>query len=150
MTNSPVFEDQLAINRYWDIIGGNRMLPGTINAADRYVRASYLLKGTPKFEDRAMATGAAIGILRAVGVPLGMEDPDHPNISATLWRTLYDHEKKRMYFDDAHKPAVFWVDLDNMDFSEGKPIIGVSTNRSEPLFGEISGEMKPMDPFKWI
>ena len=46
MTNSPVYDQQIAINTYWDLIGGNRMLPGTINAADRYVRASYAPKGT--------------------------------------------------------------------------------------------------------
>ena len=41
MTNSPVYEQQIALNAYWDLIGGNNMLPGTINAADRFVRLSY-------------------------------------------------------------------------------------------------------------
>ncbi|MGR5543476.1 linear amide C-N hydrolase, partial [Vibrio campbellii] len=67
------------------------MLPGTINAADRFVRVDYLLESTPKFEDGQMATAAAMSIMRSIGVPLGMADPDHPNISATLWRSLGDH-----------------------------------------------------------
>ena len=150
MTNSPVYEEQIAINKYWDIVGGNRMLPGTINAADRYVRASYFLKSTPKFDTPLEATAAAFGIMRAVGVPLGMNDPDHPNISATLWRTVSDHDKKRFYFDSALQPSVYWLDLDGLDFSQGSPITGVSTKTEVPLAGEISAELKPMKAIKWI
>ncbi|WP_281173888.1 linear amide C-N hydrolase [Afifella pfennigii] len=39
MTNSPAFEEQLALVNYWRIIGGDRFLPGTINAADRFLCA---------------------------------------------------------------------------------------------------------------
>jgi penicillin V acylase-like amidase (Ntn superfamily) len=42
MTNSPVFEKQLALNDYWSGIGGTVFLPGTNRAADRFVRASFL------------------------------------------------------------------------------------------------------------
>jgi len=38
MTNSPVFDQQLALNAYWQQIGGLTMLPGTNRAADRFVR----------------------------------------------------------------------------------------------------------------
>jgi choloylglycine hydrolase len=40
MTNSPTYDQQLALNRYWEQIGGTTMLPGTNRAADRFVRAS--------------------------------------------------------------------------------------------------------------
>ena len=40
----------------------------------------------------------------AVGVPLGMEDSEHPNISSTLWRTIADHHAKRYYFESTIKP----------------------------------------------
>src|SRR5690606_744546 len=51
MTNSPVFEEQLAINKYWQGIPGTIMLPGTNRAADRYVRASYYIKAIPQTSD---------------------------------------------------------------------------------------------------
>lgn len=35
MTNSPVFDQQLALNDYWKNIGGLTFLPGTNRAADR-------------------------------------------------------------------------------------------------------------------
>jgi penicillin V acylase-like amidase (Ntn superfamily) len=41
MTNSPVFDEQIALNKYWEEIGGTVMLPGTNRAADRFARASF-------------------------------------------------------------------------------------------------------------
>jgi penicillin V acylase-like amidase (Ntn superfamily) len=93
-------------------------LPGTINAADRFARVSYFLKVSPKYEDRNMAIASVFSQMRAIGVPLGMADPDHPNISAMLWRTVYDHDSRRCYFESTVKPAAFWVDLSNFDLSE--------------------------------
>ena len=146
----PVLSGFEAINRYWDVIGGSRMLPGTLNAPDRFVRASYFLKSAPEFEDRDMATAAVFGIMRAIGVPFVVVDPDHPEISATLWRTVSDHDKRRYYFESALQPAICWVDLDSIDFSEGANIVGVATGRPEPLAGEISSELKAMARVQWI
>ena len=77
-------------------------------------------------------------------------DPDHPEISATLWRTVSDHDRRRYYFESALQPAIYWVDLDRIDFSEGADVVGVATSRPEPLAGEISGELNPMDRVQWI
>ncbi|HCM21134.1 MAG TPA: choloylglycine hydrolase, partial [Porphyromonadaceae bacterium] len=51
MTNSPVFEQQLALNEYWKGIPGTVMLPGTNRAADRFVRASYYIHAIPQSSD---------------------------------------------------------------------------------------------------
>ena len=150
MTNSPVYEQQLAINAYWDLIGGKNFLPGTIGAADRFVRLSYNLKSSPKFKDRRQAVAAVLSQMRAIGVPLGMADPDKPNISSTLWRSVIDHEAKRYYFDSVISPSVIWVDLDKVDLSLGaKPMklrIGVPGN----LGGEVSSQFQPATPFKFF
>ncbi|MFS1489738.1 linear amide C-N hydrolase [Vibrio splendidus] len=150
MTNSPTFDQQLAINNYWEIIGGNRMLPGTISAADRFVRVNYLLKSTPKFDDGVMATSAAMSIMRSIGVPLGMEDPDHPNISATLWRSLGDHEAKRYYFESSIQPAIFWLDIDSVNLEVGAPIMSVEVNGPESLFGDVTEQLKPLEKLTWL
>jgi penicillin V acylase-like amidase (Ntn superfamily) len=150
MTNSPTYDQQLAINAYWELIGGDRMLPGTINAADRYVRVSYLLNSSPKYEEPQMAVASVFSVMRAIGVPLGMEDPDHPNISATLWRTVSDHDAKRYYFESAIQPAVFWVDMANLDLSEGTSPTSVLVNGPKALAGEVSGALEPAEPFAWM
>jgi penicillin V acylase-like amidase (Ntn superfamily) len=84
MTNSPPYDQQVAIDAYWELIGGKNFLPGTISAADRFVRASYNLKASPKYKDRRDAVASVFSQMRSVGVPLGMSDPDKPNISSTL------------------------------------------------------------------
>ena len=150
MTNSPTFDQQLAINTYWELIGGDRMLPGTINAADRYVRVSYLLKSSPKYAEPRMAVASVFSIMRAIGVPLGMEDLEHPNISATLWRSVSDHEARRYYFESAIQPAVFWVDMANLNLAEGASPMSVEVDGPKVLAGEVSGALEPTEPFAWM
>jgi len=149
MTNSPVFDEQLAINAYWKLVGGNRFLPGTINAADRFVRVSYLLDASPKYEDHDMAVASVFSLMRSIGVPLGMADPDHPNISATLWRNVTDHDEKRYYFESALKSAVFWVDLEKVGMAESSGVKSIDVLASETLAGEISAKFQRTEPIVW-
>lgn len=149
MTNSPTFDEQLAINKYWKLVGGNRMLPGTINAADRFVRVDYLLESTPKFEDGKPAVAAAMSIMRSIGVPLGMEDPDHPNISATLWRSLADHSNKTYYLESSRQPGLFWVDINKLDLNEGAPIVGTVVDGTD-AFGDVSNKLAPREMISWM
>ena len=63
MTNSPIFDKQLAISEYWKEIGGTVMLPGTNRAADRFVRASFYIDAVPKTADPLEAVAVALGVL---------------------------------------------------------------------------------------
>jgi penicillin V acylase-like amidase (Ntn superfamily) len=150
MTNSPIYEQQIALNACWDPIDGNNFLPGTISAADRFVRLSYNRKSSPKFKDRTMAVAAVFSQMRAIGVPLGMSDPAHPNISSTLWRAVSDHDAKRYYFESAIKPAVFWVDLEKVDLKPGARPMVIDVNGPKVLAGEVSAEFAPAKPFEWL
>jgi penicillin V acylase-like amidase (Ntn superfamily) len=88
--------------------------------------------------------------MRAIGVPLGMEDPKHPNISSTLWRSVADQDAKRYYFESAVLPAVFWVDLDKVDLKPGASPKMIAIERGKPLAGEVSAHLKEAKPFKWL
>ncbi len=132
MTNSPTFDQQLALNAYWQLIGGMTFMPGTISAADRFVRASFFNDALPKtvdknyisavpnqsFENQALAS--VLGVVRAVGSPLGINSPTEPNVSTTIWRTLSDHKNLRYYFDSAMSPCICWVDLNKINFEAGQ------------------------------
>ena len=149
LTNSPTYDQQLALNAYWDQIGGNRFLPGTIGAADRFVRLSYNLKSSPKYKDERLAVASVFSQMRAIGVPLGMADPNHPNISMTLWRTVADQGTKVYYFESAILPALLWVDLKKIDFNEGSSARTIPINTNSPL-GDVTAKFKPAEPFKWL
>ena len=116
MTNSPTFDEQLAINRYWEQLGGTVMLPGTNRAADRFARAMFYVNAIPKSEDPDIAVASVFSVIRNVSVPYGISTPDQPNISSTRWRTVVDHRRRLYFFESALTPNTFWVDLKDIDF----------------------------------
>ncbi len=99
MTNSPTFDQQLAIDAYWKGINGLNFQPGTISSADRFVRMNWSLNAAPKEKDPRLAVATAFSLIRAISVPLGLADPNKPNIAATIWRTVSDTGAKRYYFE---------------------------------------------------
>ena len=96
-----------------------------------------------------MAVASVFSQIRAMGVPLGMEDPSHPNISPTLWRAIADHDAKRYYFESTIEPSVYWVDLDKVDLAAGAPVMMLDVRRDD-LAGEVSDEFEPSEPFAFI
>ena len=150
MTNSPPYDQQLALNAYWDQIGGSTFLPGTIAAADRFVRLSYSLKSSPKYTDPRLAVASVFSQIRAISVPLGLSDPEKPNLAMTLWRSVLDQRAKVYYFETALMPAVMWVDLSKIDFAKGSGVRKIPIDATTALSGEISAKFAPAEPFEWL
>ena len=136
MTNSPSYDQQLAIEAYWQGVDPLTFLPGSINAADRFARVSFLINAIPTkldphtitavpagtYENQAVA--GVLSVMRSIGVPLGITHPTKPNISSTLWRTVWDHKNKVLFFDSA---------------TSSQRVLG-STVRSGLLGGRLSEE----------
>ena len=150
MTNSPIFEEQLAINTYWKNIPGTIMLPGTNRAADRFVRASYYINAIPKTDNTRVALSSVFSVIRNCSVPLGISSPTEPNISSTRWRTVADHKNLVYYFDNVLNPNVVWVEFSKIDFSEKGKIRKLSLESNENYSGESSLNFKNAQPFKFI
>lgn len=150
MTNSPVYGQQLALNTYWSLIGGNNFLPGTISAADRFARASYALESSPKFKQRRDAIASVFSQIRAISVPLGMSNPSKPNIASTLWRSVIEQDTKRYYFESVINPSVMWVDLDKVNLDSGAKVMTLELDIPENLSGDVVSAFKPSAPFKFI
>lgn len=150
MTNSPVFSQQLAVNAYWAQLGGTVMLPGTNRAADRFARASFYVNAIPKSEDPKIALASVLSVVRNVSVPFGITTPDEPNISSTRWRTVAHHTRKLYFFDSVLTPNVFWVDLNQLDFTAGTRKLDLSGGASEMLAGESSAQFRPAEPFTFL
>lgn len=150
MTNSSTFVQQLALNAYWEQLGGNSFLPGTISAADRFVRATYNLKASPKYADQNLALASVFSQVRAISVPLGMADVNRPNIAMTLWRTVADQQSKIYSFESVVYPAASWIDLSKVDLAEGAAPKSIHIERGQALAGDVSGQLKAPQPFKWL
>lgn len=150
MTNSPVFEEQLALDEYWKAIGGLTFLPGTNRAADRFVRASFYVNALPKTEDTRQALAGVFSVIRNTSVPLGISTPNEPNISSTRWRTVSDHRNKVYYFESALYPYVFWVDFKDVDFSKGADVKKLDLLGGTTYAGNVASEFKISAPFRFL
>ena len=162
MTNSPSFDQQIAINAYWNSVGGANFLPGTYQAADRFARASFLIKSIPtkvtpayitalpgqKFEYQAAAS--VLGVMRNVGVPLGIQNPAKPNLSATLWRTVSDQKNLIYYFDSATSPNTFWVPLADLDFKPGAPVRKLTLEDGKVYAGNVADKFVTTTAFQFL
>jgi choloylglycine hydrolase len=162
MTNSPIYDQQLALNEYWKSIGGLVFLPGTNRAADRFARASFLLDAIPRKADPSyiksvpqqsfsnQAVASVMGVMRSVSVPLGITTPDQPNISSTIWRTVSDQKNLVYFFDSATRPNTFWVSFSKLDLKAGAPVKKLTIQDGEVFSGETAGAFKAAEPFKFL
>lgn len=148
MTNSPIFEKQLALNEYWDSIGGLTMLPGTNRAADRFVRASFYSNILPKTKEAAPAVAALLSVIRNCSVPLGITTPEQPNIASTLWRTISDQKNLIYYFESSQTPNTFWVDFKKVDFSVDAPAKKLNLTNNEVYAGNTTELFVESEPYK--
>lgn len=162
MTNSPSYDQQLALNAYWKSIGGEVFLPGTSRASDRFARAWFLLDAIPKQLDENyiksvpqrsyafQAVAAVMSVQRSVSVPLGISAPSEPNIAATIWRTVADQKNRVYYFDSATRPNTFWVSLDKVDLSAGTPVRRLTIQNGEVFAGEVADRFEPAEPYAFL
>ncbi|SCC68822.1 linear amide C-N hydrolase [Kosakonia oryziphila] len=153
MTNSPIFEKQLAMEEYWRQIGGSVMLPGTNRAADRFARASFYVNAIPKTENAVEVIASTFSVIRNVSVPYGISTPGEPNISSTRWRTVADQKRGLYFFESALAPNIFWTDLKKLDFSEktGKVMkLDLGPNQTKIYSGMANDQYKEALPFKFL
>lgn len=153
MTNSPTYDKQLAIEGYWQDVGGMTFLPGTNRAADRFARASFYIDSIPKKMEPNTAVASVFSVIRNVSVPFGLTTEESPEISSTRWRTLYDHKRGLYFFESALTPNIFWTDLNKIDFSAetGKvKELNLGREQRNIFSGDATALYQEKQPFKFL
>lgn len=150
MTNSPAFDEQIALNKYWQQIGGTVMLPGTNRAADRFARASFYVNACRQSADPREAVASVLSVIRNVSVPRGISTPGEPNISSTIWRTVSDQKNRVYYFENTASPSVLWVKLDKLDFSASSGTRKLRMTDRPDLGGDQTTAFEPAKPFVFL
>ena len=151
MTNSPTFEQQLALNTYWQQIGGTTMLPGTNRAADRFARASFYVNAIPKNATPEHSLASVFSVIRNASVPFGLNTEEEPNISSTRWRTVVDHKRGLYFFESAVSPNVFWVDLKDINFKDGQAKkLELGLDQAKTYAGKANTAFKVTKPFEFL
>jgi penicillin V acylase-like amidase (Ntn superfamily) len=149
MTNDPVFEEQLAIKRYWEDIPGTIFLPGSNRAPDRFVRASYYINMIPQTTDPLVAVASVFSVIRNVSVPYGISTDDHPHLSNTRWRVVADQKRLVYYFENVLTPNTVWVDLKKVDLSPEAPVKKLSLDGGQVYAGDALEYLEEAEPFEF-
>ncbi|TVQ63642.1 MAG: linear amide C-N hydrolase [Phycisphaerales bacterium] len=150
MTNQPTFDKQLENLRQYRGFGGDQRLPGTHEPADRFVRGAYYIKNLPEPTTDREAVAALMSVMRNVSAPFGIADPERPNVSTTIWRTITDLSNRVLYYDSVFSPQVFWVDLKKIDFSASQPVRKLTLIDNYTLHGDVSARGEPTEMFRFL
>jgi len=150
MTNSPTYDEQLVLLKQYAGLGGTKPLPGTEQAEDRFARGAYYLTKLPEKPDSyQQAVAGVLSVMRNMSTPIGANDPEKPNISATLWRTVSDLTNKRYYFEFTDMPNVVWIDLGKLNLKKGAPIQVFDLASDLQASGEVAGRFRKAKPLEF-
>jgi choloylglycine hydrolase len=147
MTNEPTMDEQLANLKRYKLFGGDLSMPGDVDPASRFVRASSYLKTLPKPANTYEAVSYLAGVARNVAVPFGAHDTsgsDSVDTWPTRWGTIVDLTHKIFYVIPANNPAVFWVDFAAFNPKSSK-ILAIDPYNVR-LGGNVSKQLKSFGP----
>lgn len=150
MTNQPAYDRQLENLKQYRGFGGEKRLPGTHEPADRFVRGAYYVKNLPKPKTEREAVAALMSVMRNTSAPFGVADPERPNVSTTVWRTVTDLTDRVLYYDSVLSPQIFWIDLKKLKFDAGEPVRKLTVVGNFDLMGEVSGRCEKAELFRFL
>jgi choloylglycine hydrolase len=148
MTNEPTYDKQIENLKQYRTFGGDKPLPGERTPSDRFVRAAYYANGLPKPATRGEGAAYMFSVIRNVSVPFGTGDPDKPNVSSTIFRTVIDLTGGRYYFESTYAPNVVWIDYGKLDFAKGTGERELQVEKNIfSLNGDVTDRLRPAKPF---
>jgi choloylglycine hydrolase len=149
VTNEPAYREQIKNIGLYKGFGGEKPLPGTTEAADRFVRGAYYLTRLPKPETDRQTIAGMLSVMRSMAQPMGTPDPARPNISMTVCTAVYDLTRHAVYYEAAFSPYPLWVWLDKLELGEGKPALKLADVNKVDRMGDVTDQMKPAEMFKF-
>ena len=141
MTNSPTFDQQLELVTSFIGLGGDQPLPGGTDARDRFARASYYATRVPTPDTQVEGIAAMLSVIRNAAQPFRIADPGKPEASQTIWQAVLDLTNKRYVYESTTRPNIVWVDLADLDFSEGSPQLKLDLISGLAIEGGIAGNV---------
>jgi choloylglycine hydrolase len=148
MTNEPTYDKQIENLKQYRTFGGDKPLPGERTPTDRFVRAAYYASGLPQPSNPGEGAAFMFSVIRNVSVPFGKPDPEKPNVSSTIFRTVMDLTDGRYYFESTFAPNVVWIDTSKLDFSAGQPEMELQVEKNIfTLNGDVTSQLQKATPF---
>ena len=123
------------------------MLPGTVTSPDRCVRGHYFISHVKKTADADLGFSITRSVMANVSVPYSYMIEGEPNLSSTQWRSYANTRDLRYYFDVVTNDGIFYIDLNQCDLREGKPVMKLDVSKSRLYVGNATGHLKKHAPF---
>ena len=151
MTNDPPFEKQAENLKQYQEFGGDKPIPGTNSALDRFVRASYYMKLLPKPHNIREALAGVISVTRNISQPFRTSvDPENPFASTTIWRSTADLTNVCYYFESTNSPFLIWASLSDFNLEKGSPAMMLDLRKYPYYYGNVSKHFAEKDPSEII
>lgn len=141
MTNSPTYDQQLELLTRWEGLGGSKPLPGDTAAEHRFARAAYYASRLPQPTSQLAAIAGMFSVIRNAAQPFRIPDAGKPDASQTIWQVVLDLTNKRYVYESTTRPNIVWVDLADLDFTEGSPQLKLDLQSKLSLEGGIAGNV---------
>ncbi|UCR89465.1 linear amide C-N hydrolase [Mycetocola spongiae] len=141
MTNSPTYDKQLELVKEIQGLGGDKPLPGSTLASDRFARASYYVDHQVQPKTQLEAIAAMFSIIRNAAQPFRTPEEGKPDASQTIWQVVLDLTNKLYVFESTTRPGIVWVDLNDVSFSEGSKVLKLDLVSELALEGGLAGNV---------
>lgn len=141
MTNSPTFDEQLELVKVYDGLGGDRPLPGSTLASDRFARALFYVDHQVQPKTQIDAIAAMFSIIRNAAQPFRTPEPGKPDASQTIWQAVLDLTNRRYVFESTTRPGMVWVDFDELSFAEATKTLRLDLVSRLALEGGLAGDV---------
>ena len=142
MTNDPSYAQQLELLKAQDFShpSSTMPLPGNVNPADRFQRATYFRAMLPEPKTEREAVASILSIMRNVSVPFGAPYKSF-GIYNTEYRTVADLTNKRYFFELSTSPSIVWVDLGKFNLAVGGKVMVLDPDNVN-LSGDVTRSFK--------
>lgn len=144
MTNEPAYSIQLNNLKNYQSFGGTLALPGDTDPLSRFVRVATYLKTLPTPKNIKEAVAGVLSVIRTAMVPFGAVDTSGNKTEdawPTRWVSVADLTNLTYYFNSTTTPNIIWLNLNQLDFSEGKPILSLDPNDIH-LVGDVKRQLQ--------
>lgn len=141
MTNSPTFDKQLELVKEIEGLGGDKPLPGSTLATDRFARATYYVEHQVQPSTQLQAMAAMFSIIRNAAQPFRLPEPGKPDASQTIWQVVADLTNRRYAFESTTRPNIVWVDFEKVDFEQDSKIMKLPLVGKLALEGGLAGDV---------
>jgi choloylglycine hydrolase len=149
VTNEPTYDEQLRNIRQYKGFGGEKPLPGSTEAADRFVRGAYYVRNLPEMKTDREAVAGILSVMKSMSQPFTRASSDRPNVSATVYTVAFDLGRRAVYFEATTSPYPIWLFMKDFDLSEGRPALKLADVSTVDRMGDVAKSFVETAPFRF-